>query len=313
VTAPCIVIVCGGESAEAEVSRRSAQGVTRALAQNFDQIHTLELDRHLAHNLTRLAPDVVFPVLHGPPGEDGTVQGFLEILQIPYVGSGVHASATGMDKVLSKHCFRDSELDVARQMVVHRSDSIPAAVSDILEQLGDYIVVKPARQGSAIGVFRVDNANQLHAAITAAFDYDTTLLVEQRIDGREITVGVLETDEGLEAFPVIEVRTPENTWYDYEHRYTAGLSQHVMPAELDAEQTDRLQWAAIAAHTALGCRDLSRADFVVPNRATEILLEVNTLPGMTPTSLYPEGAAAIGYPFEKLVQHLIERALRRKQ
>jgi D-alanine-D-alanine ligase len=171
--------------------------------------------------------------------------------------------------------------------------------------------VKPAGQGSALGVTLVSNENQLHEALDTAFDLNDDVLVEARIDGKEITVGVIDTDEGTKAFPVIEITTPEDTWYDYEHRYTAGYSEHLMPADLTPAQTARLQDIAIRAHQSLGCRDLSRADFVVPNDNEEYLLEVNTLPGMTPTSLYPDGARGYGLSFPELVSYFVERAANR--
>ncbi len=308
---PVIVVICGGPSAEAEVSRISAAGVAQALQASFKQVHTVDLDHQLAAVLLDLAPDVVFPVLHGPPGEDGTVQGFLEILGIPYVGSDVHASANAMDKIISKQIFRRAELPLIDEVVLLQSSGVAAGVQQITDHLGEYVVVKPARQGSALGVHMIDNSNQLHAALEDAFQYDAQILVEQRIDGREITCGVLERSGTAEAFPVIEILTPEDSWYDYEHRYTKGYSEHVMPAEIPAEQAVRIQQIALAAHQALGCRDLSRADFIVPNDSEEYLLEVNNLPGMTPTSLYPDGASGAGLSFADLVALLVQNALDR--
>lgn len=306
-----IAVISGGPSAEAEVSRVSGRGVIAALEENYDQVHSLELNADLARPLADCQAQVVFPVLHGPPGEDGTLQGFLEILGLPYVGSDVHSSSAAMDKILAKHIFRARGLPLARQVVVHHRDGVPAAVERIGKDLGHQVVVKPARQGSALGVSLIDNANELHEAVASAFRLDDQLLIEERITGKEITVGVLDTDEGCQAFPVIEITTPENSWYDYEHRYTRGLSDHIMPAPLSPEQTRRLQDIAIAAHQALGCRDLSRADFVVPDDSQEYLLEVNTMPGMTPTSLYPDGAVGFGLSFAELVSYLVERAFRR--
>ena len=156
----------------------------------------------------------------------------------------------------------------------------------------------------------MESANGLHEALTSAFEYDPRLLVEELITGREITVGVIDTDKGTEPFPVIEVTTPEDSWYDFDHRYTAGWSEHLMPADLPDERAGALSDCAVAAHLSLGCRDLSRADFIVTE--DEIyLLEVNTLPGMTPTSLYPDGARGYGLEFPELVKHLVERAAAR--
>jgi len=249
-------------------------------------------------------------VLHGPPGEDGTLQGYLEILGLKYVGSGVHASAVAMDKVIAKQVFAAAGLPLAKQVVVGRHQSIAQCI-DLISPIGNSVVVKPATQGSALGVTRVENEHELASALALAFEYDPKLLIEERIFGKEITVGVLETKDGPCPLPVIEIVTDVNTWYDFEHRYTEGLSDHVVPADLSETQTQRLQNIAVKAHVALGCRDLSRADFVVPSDDQEILLEVNTLPGMTPTSLYPDAARVMGHSFEQLVSILVEQAANR--
>ncbi len=305
-----IAVLNGGSSAEAEVSRSSARGVIKALKENYADVEGIELDAKVAESLAAFNPDVVFPILHGPPGEDGTLQGFLEILGYKYVGSGVHGSAFAMDKIVAKEVFREAGLPVTDQCVVIKSAGTATAVEQINQKLGHYVVVKPACQGSAIGVTLIDNANKLHEAVEEAFQFDERLLVEQRIDGKEITVGVIDTDSGCDPFPVIEITTPEDTWYDFEHRYTEGLSEHLMPADLPQAQTEELQRIAVAAHQSLGCRDLSRADFVVTDDNI-YLLEVNTLPGMTPTSLYPDGAGGYGLSFPELVKHLVERAAKR--
>jgi len=305
-----IAVINGGDSAEAEVSRSSARGVIAALKENFSLVNSIELDVSIASTLSTFSPDVVFPILHGPPGEDGTLQGFLEILGYPYVGSDVHSSALAMDKIAAKQVFREADLPVADQCVIRREAAIADCVARITGQLGESVVVKPASQGSAIGVTLIDNVNELHDALVAAFEYDHRLLVEERIRGREITVGVIDTVDGTQPFPVIEITTPEGSWYDFEHRYTEGWSEHIMPADLPQQMTEELQRIAVAAHQSLGCRDLSRADFVVTDKDI-YLLEVNTLPGMTPTSLYPDGAKGYGLDFPDLCKCLVLRAANR--
>jgi D-alanine-D-alanine ligase len=212
-----------------------------------------------------------------------------------------------MDKIVAKHLFRDAGLPVARDIIIQRAAGVVAGVERVVERLGVRVVVKPSRQGSALGVHFASERTEIEAALKGAFAYDEQVLVEECVEGREITVGILERDEP-EAFPVLQVRTPAGTWYDFEHRYTSGLSEHLVPAPLPDSQYDRTQTLAIRAHTALGCRDLSRVDFVVPDVGEPVILEINTLPGMTPTSLYPDAARAAGLSFDALVAFLVERA-----
>lgn len=289
----------------------SGRGVAEALRASYSNVVLLELDAEIGVALATTGAEVVFPVLHGPPGEDGTFQGFLEILGLPYVGSAVHASACAMDKILAKHLFRDAALPVARDVIVQRLVGPSAGAEQVLQTLVSRVVVKPSRQGSALGVLFPNGRAELEAALEEAFSYDDRVLVEERVEGREITVGILERSE-IEALPVLEVRTPPGSWYDFEHRYTQGLSEHLIPAPLPEAQYERTQHLAKRAHEALGCRDLSRVDFVVPDAGEPIILEVNTLPGMTPTSLYPDAVRAGGLSFEALVTLLIDRACSRK-
>jgi D-alanine-D-alanine ligase len=307
-----IAVVCGGPSAEAEVSRVSGRGVADALRATCSKVVLLELDAKIGEALRDNRVEVVFPVLHGPPGEDGTFQGFLEILGLPYVGSGVHASAYAMDKIVAKHLFRGAGLPVARDLIVERQVGVSAAANKVWERFGPRAVVKPSRQGSALGVRFPNDRAELQAALAEAFRYDERVLAEERVEGSEITVGIIERGR-IEALPVVEVRTPPGSWYDYEHRYTPGLSEHLVPAPLSGARYKRTQELAERAHAALGCRDLSRVDFVVPEDGEPVVLEVNTLPGMTPTSLYPDAAKAAGLSFETLAAILIERAWSRRK
>lgn len=304
-----IAVVCGGSSPEADVSRASGRAVAEALVASFARVVVLELDAGIAKQLGEHGVDIVFPALHGPPGEDGTFQGFLETLRVPYVGSSVRASACAMDKTLAKHLFREYGLPVARDLVVTRGDDIRGKANQIADRFGE-AVVKPSKQGSALGVSFAMGTGEIEEALIEALAYDDRVLVEERIAGREITVGILERDD-VEALPVVEVRTPAGTWYDYEHRYTSGLSEHIVPAALPGTVYAQVQDLAKRAHIALGCRDLSRVDFVVSPGGEAVVLEVNSLPGMTPTSLYPDAARAAGLSFEALVSILVRRAMRR--
>ncbi len=307
-----VVVLMGGDSAEAEVSRNSAAQITAALKASGHQASAVELDQGCTAALLAQQPDVVFPALHGPPGEDGTVQGYLEMLGFAYVGSDVHGSAVAMDKSVAKQIFRQHNLPVAPDILVtpDQAADLPNQAEEIVETLGRSIVIKPLNQGSAIGVTPLPNGGDIEAALKDALRYGPCL-VEPYILGREITVGVLDTDQGHLLHPVIEIVTPGDEWYDYNNRYSEGGSQHVIPAPLAAEVNARLQEIALCAHKALGLRDLSRADFIVTDSNEITLLEVNSLPGMTPTSLYPDGATHLGYSFARLTDHLVQRAYTR--
>jgi len=306
-----VAIVSGGTSPEASVSRRSAEGVVANLATHYPRLDHFELDKNLVNNLQASAPDVIFPVLHGPPGEDGTVQGLFQMMELPFVGSDVHASAIAMDKIAAKGLFATIGLPLAGQYILHRHRFTNAQLSECISKLGSSLVVKPVHLGSALGVTRIQGADSLADAVSEAFLHNERLLVEAQIQGREMTVGVLERGDQIEAFPVIEIVTPSDAWYDYEHRYTPGASTHLMPAALPNDLTQALQNAAISAHQVLGCRDLSRTDFIVDDSGEFVVLEVNTLPGMTPTSIYPEGAEGLGLAFDELLITLIEQAYHR--
>ena len=307
-----VVVLAGGSSAEADVSRQSAAQVKLALMNTGFQVSVVELDRNCPSELIKIQPDVVFPALHGPPGEDGTVQGLLEMLGLCYVGSDVRGSAMAMDKAVAKSIFKRHGLPIIDDYIVEPSADLAATAADIERLLGPRVAIKPLNQGSALGVQLLPNGGDIAAALAQCLAFGRCL-VEPFILGREVTVGVLETPKGSKAHPVIEICTAENEWYDYHNRYTPGQSSHVMPAEVSEELAEQLRSTALSAHKALGLRDLSRSDFILTDTDQIVLLEVNALPGMTPVSLYPEGAAAIGYEFAALIEHLVLRAFRRGQ
>ena len=306
-----LIVLQGGQSLEAEISRMSAAQVAAGLEAAGHRVTRLEVDRDAPARLAEARPDVVFPALHGPPGEDGTVQGLLDILQLPYVGGGVAASAAAMDKIGAKARFRRAGLPVADDLVILPGCAAQDAAARIIDALGDQVVIKPSGQGSAIGVARLPNATEIGIAVTEGLKLGS-IMAEPFIAGREITVGVIDLHgQAPRAFPVIEIRTAPGEWYDAVNRYQAGASEHVIPAPLPAAVNAELQRIAIAAHRALGLRDLSRADFIVGNDEGIHLLEVNSLPGMTPTSLYPDGARADGWAFPELLDALVRSAIGR--
>jgi D-alanine-D-alanine ligase len=320
-----VAVVQGGPSTEAEVSRASALEVAKALSSGGHSVVRLELDAFLPESLRTGGYDVVFPVAHGAVGEDGSLQGLLEVLDLPYVGSDVLASALAMHKRVARVVFAQAGLPIARGLALGRAvarGDARAAAERVRREVGARVVVKPSSHGSAIGVVRLEadaSSKELESAIEGVWAIDDFAIVEHFARGREITCGVLETLETdrtdptapAVALPPTEILSPEDPFYTYEARYTPGRSRHVCPANVDAGTLARVQRLAVAAHVALGCRDLSRVDFVLGDDGdldAVTLLEVNTLPGMTATSLYPEAAGVRGLGFSELCAGLVTRA-----
>jgi len=311
-----IVVIEGGPSSEAAVSRSSAEGVARALEAAGHRVTRLALGASVARALESTRSDVVFPVVHGTFGEDGCLQGLLELMGLSYVGSGVLASALASDKIAAKVVFRAQGLPVAEECVVVRGEDLALAALRVRRGLGPAVVVKPHAQGSAIGVTRVPGAasqDDLARALERALSLDERALCERFVEGREVTCGVLDSPSLGEtrSLPPTEIVAKAADFYDFRSRYGTGGSEHICPAQLGADVVATVQRVALAAHRALGCRDLSRADFVVgdgddPDRVT--LLEINTIPGMTPTSLYPEAARVAGISMDRLCDGFVRGA-----
>ncbi len=302
-----VALLCGGASAEREVSLKSGQQVFDALDKNkYEVIKYDPLD-----DLPRLVADkdnidVALIILHGRLGEDGTIQGFLELLGIPYHGSGVLGSALAMNKIASKKLYEKEGLPVSPYVVVDKYMDDP--VGFVKDNLSFPVVVKPEHEGSSIGLSIVEKADGLEKALKTAWNYDIKCLVEQYIKGIEITGAVLGNRE-LEALPLVEIIPGEEyTFFDYEAKYTPGATNEICPARLDEETTRKAQQYAIRAHRALFCKGYSRTDMIVADDNIYVL-ETNTIPGMTQTSLYPQAAAAAGMSFSDLLDRLIELAL----
>ena len=305
-----VAIICGGPSPEADVSRLSAGRISPVLEKNYHKVVTLELDERLPANLLRHHVDAVFPIAHGPVGEDGCLQGLLEVMNIPYVGSGVLGSACAMDKVTTKRILHAAGIPLAKDCVVSRNTPLSECVDTCIATLGEQVIIKPLAQGSGIGIQFANGAGELSERLGSGFEKDEQLLVETVIRGREVTAGVLEL-ETTQVLPTTEIITPDNAWYDYTHRYTPGLSKHIIPARITEQQRQRVQEIALQAHHLVRCRDISRSDFIVPNDGEPIFCEINNLPGMTPTSLFPDGARHTGIDFEQLICRLIDNAVQR--
>jgi D-alanine-D-alanine ligase len=293
-----ICVMLGGPSAEREVSLRSGAAAARALRSLGHTVR--ELDP--AGSSWRLPPrtDVVFLALHGAYGEDGCVQSRLEELGAPYTGCGPDASRAAFDKVLSKKCFLRDGIPTPRFAV------LDAPRPDLPPGWTPPVVLKPARQGSSIGLQFVERAEQWQPALAEAFRHDNKVLLEEKIIGRETTVGILED----RALPVAEIRV-KNGNFDYHNKYTAGAAQHFCPADFDPAATARIQAAALGAFRAVGGRDFARVDVMVAAGGDPFVLEVNTLPGLTELSIMPEAAAAAGLNYAQLCQRMIDLALKR--
>lgn len=304
-----IAVLYGGASAEREVSISSGKGIMEALKKQGHEVigvdfHPDRLDEVIALK----GVDFVYIGLHGRFGEDGRIQGILDMLEIPYVGSGVLGSALAMDKARAKVFFKKAGIRVAKEKVIEKF-----AYNDeqITLDFSYPVVIKPNQEGSTIGLTVANNDEELHAGIQEAFRYDRTILIEEFIKGREVTVAVMGEAGKEQALPVVEI-IPKNAYYDYESKYSPGMSEHICPAQLDEKVTAYLQKNAVLAHQALGCEVYSRVDFIVPHDGTDpVILEVNTLPGMTPTSLFPDAARAIGLSYEKMIEKLVELSLKK--
>jgi D-alanine-D-alanine ligase len=294
-TFPRVVVLKGGLSAEREVSLVSGRECATALRRAGYEVTEIDAGRDVARVLADARPDAVFNALHGRWGEDGCVQGILEWLGIPYTHSGVLASALAMDKARTKEIYREAGLPVAESMIVPRAEILSG------HPMPPPYVVKPVNEGSSVGVYIVHEHANGPAQIGA--DGPATMMVEQFVPGREMTVAVM----GDRALTVTDIFAATG-WYDYHAKYSAGGSRHVVPAELPRDVFDACLAHAEAAHGAIGCRGLSRTDFRWDERRGLeglVLLETNTQPGMTPTSLAPEQAAHCGISFEELCDWLV--------
>jgi D-alanine-D-alanine ligase len=294
-----ITVMLGGPSAEREVSLRTGTAVARALRTFEHMVH--ELDPKTPGWVLPAGTEAVFLALHGTYGEDGTVQRQLDQLGVPYTGCDAEASRLAFDKVLTKQRCVERGVPTAKFVVVD------SAETPWPRGWQPPVVVKPVRQGSSVGLQFVDRVADWSGALREALRYDTQLLVEEKIEGRETTVGIL----GGEVLPVVEV-CPKQGTYDYRNKYTPGATEYFCPAAFDYATTARIQTAALGAFRAIGGRDYARVDVMVRASGDPVVLEVNTLPGMTETSLLPKAAAVAGLSYEALCQRMIELALNRQ-
>ena len=300
-----IGVVMGGPSAEREVSLNTGRAIVAALREKNYEVVGIDLDPpHFVEQLRENGIEVVFNAIHGLFGEDGRLQGALELLGIPYTGSGVLASAVAMDKGISKRLFASSDIPTPRYQLLKRDRGIGADVlQNILDEFAPPFVVKPSTQGSTIGLTIVQDEAELSVALEKAFSYDTEVLVEEFIDGSELTVGILG-GKNPEALPVIEI-VPYSGVYDYHAKYTKGATEYFVPARIDAETALLAKSVAINAFESLGCSGVARVDIRLDPSNHPYVLEINTIPGMTETSLVPKAAAAAGISFPDLCERIL--------
>jgi D-alanine-D-alanine ligase len=310
-----VAVLKGGRSLERQVSLRSGARVEDALERLGHDAVPIDAGLDLIDRLRAADPDVAFVAMHGRDGEDGTVQELLEILGVPYTGSGVLACARAADKVLTKYLLLEAGLPTPEFFAFNETafrelgaaDALPA----IEERLEFPIVVKPASQGSALGIKFARSAADVPAALVAAFSYDSKVLLERHVEGRDLAVSVLDGPGGPEALPVVEAVPRDEDFYDFEARYEIGRTAFVCPAELPDPAGERVGELAVAAYELLGCSGFARVDLMLDGEGELFLLEANAVPGLTETSLLPQAAEAAGIGFDELVGRLVELAFTR--
>jgi len=307
-----IAVLCGGRSAEREVSLRSGAQVQQALRGLGHEVLTVDVDMKTWDVLRDGGFDCVFNALHGRFGEDGTVQGMLELLDLPYTGSGILASALCMDKARSGQVMAAAGLHVPDFEELEIKEGVAAEVVErVVTQYGLPLVIKPVREGSTIGLTIARDADQVASGLVLAGRYDRRVLVQRFQAGTEITVGVLATPD-LQVLPTLEI-VSENPVYDYDAKYTAGKSHHIIPARIPEPARVAASHDAGRAFTVLGCSGMARVDIIVDAGGVPWVLEVNTVPGLTSLSLLPDAAKAAGITFEQLCLRLVDHAVGRHQ
>lgn len=299
-----VAVLFGGESAEREISMRSGQGVLAAMQRCRVNVVGFDPAQRPLQALQDESVARVFIALHGRYGEDGTVQGALELLKIPYTGSGVMASSLAMDKAMTKRVWRSSDLPTPDFMLL-RDPIDPAAVA---QRLGLPIAVKPVMEGSSLGFTRVDRIEELPSAVAQARQYDQMVMAEQFVTGREFTCALLQDDSGhTQALPLIEIVAPEGR-YDYQNKYFGDSTQYLCPAPVEPAIAAHMQALSVAAFDAIGCSGWARADLMWDGTSSPMLLEINTSPGMTDHSLVPMAARAAGLDYDALVLRILSQA-----
>ncbi len=299
-----IAVLCGGMSSEKDISIRSGKGCYEALKRlGFNNAELVVVDRNIAETLKNGNYDYAYNALHGKYGEDGCIQGLLEILQIPYTGCGVMASSVCMNKEYTKRILSTcKDIPLIKSVFVRKGEDVIEACKDLNYPL----ITKPVCEGSSFGMTKVNSKDELQAAYDEAVKYNDDVLIEEFINGFFVTVGVLEKDGKPFATEILEI-IPKNEWYDFEAKYTKGMSEFILPAELDEETTKLVKEISVKAHETAGCRGVSRVDFMIMDNKP-YFLEINTSPGMTETSDLPAQSNAMGIDYDNLVLLIMNSA-----
>jgi len=308
-----VAVLKGGRSLERQVSLKSGARVEEALEHLGHEVISIDVGADLVERLLADRPNVAFIALHGRDGEDGTVQELLEVMGIPYTGSGVSACIRAADKVLAKHAMRDADIPTpdfyAFNETAFRELGAAVALPAIEERLRFPIVVKPACQGSALGIKFARTPADVPTALVAAFSYGRKVLLERHVAGRDLAVSILDEDDSARALPIVEAVPNEEDFYDFESRYEIGRTTFLCPAELPAEVAERAQALATEVYELIGCTGFARVDIMLEEDTNELyVLELNAVPGLTETSLLPQAADAAGIGFDDLVSRILARA-----
>lgn len=296
-----IAVLCGGMSSEAEVSRRSGKNCYNALNRlGYKNVSLIEINENISNELKDF--DVAYIALHGKYGEDGCIQGLLELLKIPYTGCGVMASSICMNKEYTKKVLSTENLPLIKSVLIKNGDNLYSKVKDLKYPL----MVKPVSEGSSFGMAKVNNTDELVKAVFNASKFNQDIMIEEYLNGISATVGVLEDNGKIFATEILELR-PHNEWYDYEAKYTKGMTDFILPAQISQEMTDKIKELSINAFKTCCCSGVSRVDFLIVDDIPYIL-EINTSPGMTDTSDLPAQAKAVGISYDNLVELILKSA-----
>ena len=298
-----IAVLMGGPSSEAEVSRRSGKNVFNALQNlGYKNAELIEVDENIAKTLREKNIEIVYNAMHGRFGEDGCIQGMLEVMGIPYTGCGVMASSVCMNKEYTKNILKEAGIPLIKSVLVRKDEDYKEKIKDLKYPF----MLKPVSEGSSIGMYKVNTPQEMEECFKKSLQCGQDVMVEEYLEGKSVTVGVLEDGDKMFATEILEFRT-KTEWYDYEAKYTAGMTEFILPAELSQDMTNRVKQIAIDAFNACACRGVSRVDFLV-TKDVPYVLEINTSPGMTDLSDLPAQSKAMGIEYDTLVQIILNCA-----